>query len=97
VKRKSKPQDFGERNFIELENILRQQIAIEKDPQRLHDLRRGLSLLLKGWHDMEERLKHSDTTWGGAYGYLPSGVIDYLPDDFRDRFSFDDYKDKSDE
>jgi hypothetical protein len=86
-----------ERRSQWLAEFLRQQRDKQTNPIDRAAHEQAIQELLAMTYDFEERLKHSVKTWGGKYGFLPSGVIDYLEDDFEDRFSFDDRDKKSDE
>jgi hypothetical protein len=76
---------------------LRQLIELTEDADLRQQMRYILYDIQAGRYNAEERLKTAFKTWGGKYGFLPSGVIDYLEDDFKDRFSFDDANKQSDE
>ncbi|MCU0498560.1 MAG: hypothetical protein MUF87_14510 [Anaerolineae bacterium] len=74
----------AERLAQKIAQQLRDLIKATDDPimkQRYSDM---LDDLLDMQYQFEERLKTSMKTWGGKYGFLPSGVTDYLDDDFDD-------------
>ncbi|MDX1994301.1 MAG: hypothetical protein SF029_18095 [bacterium] len=63
-------------------NFLRRLADNERDPEKKQEILHYLNEVLTARYDGEERLKQAAKTWGGKYGFLPSGVIDYLDDDF---------------